>query len=344
MGDPQSNCARLLCNFCVSQQDLKDDLIVVCTWLPLTVYALVANILVIIGIGSNVVMRNSTSYWLIISLCVCDLCMVMVSFFHPLPATAFHDAFLDFNSLRNLLMVFTYDVFWYTEVVHLGMMAVNRYVSIVSPTYYEALFSTERMPYLLAFSYLLGLAVSIPTLFPCCHILWDSYYYTSTYTVANTWFKHLDLAINATSLAVMVFSYTIIFFKVREVNRRCRQQTVQKHNSIKQYSKKELALFIQFFAASVSYLLTWTTWQWMPHISTSKWMSFAMSTLFFVYNSMNPTIHFVFNRNLRKRVCELFCRKHDVEVCSVQNIALKPGKFKCPVIGNWKIRLKSSST
>ncbi|RCN50089.1 hypothetical protein ANCCAN_03694 [Ancylostoma caninum] len=62
-----------------------------------------------------------------------------------------------------------------------------RFVSIVFPTHYEALFSTRRMAYLLAFSYLLGLAVSIPTLFPCCHILWDSYYYTSTYTVTNTW-------------------------------------------------------------------------------------------------------------------------------------------------------------
>ncbi|EPB80009.1 hypothetical protein ANCCEY_00832 [Ancylostoma ceylanicum] len=45
-----------------SEQDWKDDLIVVCTWLTLTLYALVANILIVVGVSSSVVMRNSTRY------------------------------------------------------------------------------------------------------------------------------------------------------------------------------------------------------------------------------------------------------------------------------------------
>ncbi|EYC30587.1 hypothetical protein Y032_0005g2735 [Ancylostoma ceylanicum] len=307
-----------------SEQDWKDDLIVVCTWLTLTLYALVANILIVVGVSSSVVMRNSTSYWLIISLCVCDIGMVIVSLAHLIPSTAFHNAFCEIDSLRNLLMIFIYDIFWYTEVVHFGVMAMNRYTSIVHPTHYTTWFSTRRTAYIVVFCYLLGLAVSVPTLLPCCHTLWDPYNYISIYTPPDTWYKYIDLGINAISLAVMVISYATIFSKVRRINRRFQQHGVLRKSSYKQCSKKELALFMQFLATSVFYLLTWTTWQWLPHISASKWIYFVMTSLFFINNSINPTIYLVFNTSLRRRICGLLWRKQDFWTSSAQKITLKP--------------------
>ncbi|RCN50088.1 hypothetical protein ANCCAN_03693 [Ancylostoma caninum] len=166
-------------------------------------------------------MRTSTSYWLIISLCVCDIGMVVVSIAHIIPSTAFHDAFSEFDSPRNFLMIFLYDIFWYTEVVHFGMMAVNsptsavthasqlfsmdakyvgisdglcfwmeddfRYTSILHPTYYAVCFSTKRTAYLIIFCYLLGFLVSVPTLLPCCHTVWDPSHYITVYTTPDTW-------------------------------------------------------------------------------------------------------------------------------------------------------------
>uniref|UniRef100_A0A0R3RSV8 7TM_GPCR_Srx domain-containing protein n=1 Tax=Elaeophora elaphi TaxID=1147741 RepID=A0A0R3RSV8_9BILA len=74
-----------------------------------------------------------------------------------------------------------------------------------------------------------------------------------------------------------------------------------------QISKKEMRLFIQFFLVSLVFLLTWTTWQWLPHISESKWAYFIMTSLFFINNSINPTVYLVFNTQLRHEVGRLLC-------------------------------------
>jgi hypothetical protein len=66
------------------------------------------------------------SYWFIISLALCDIVMVIISLIHLVPATAFHEQYVEFKSWRNILMIFFYDLFWYTGVVQLGLMAGNR--------------------------------------------------------------------------------------------------------------------------------------------------------------------------------------------------------------------------
>lgn len=67
------------------------------------------------------------SYWFIISLAVCDIIMSVISLVHLLPATAFHAAYVEYKSWRNVVMLFVYDLFWYTAVLQLGLMAGNRW-------------------------------------------------------------------------------------------------------------------------------------------------------------------------------------------------------------------------
>ncbi|EFO26622.2 hypothetical protein LOAG_01861 [Loa loa] len=74
-----------------------------------------------------------------------------------------------------------------------------------------------------------------------------------------------------------------------------------------QISKKEMRLFIQFFLVSLVFLLTWTTWQWLPQISESKWAYFVMTSLFFINNSINPTVYLLFNTQLRHEIGRLLC-------------------------------------
>ncbi|VDO29324.1 unnamed protein product [Brugia timori] len=136
----------------------------------------------------------------------------------------------------------------------------------------------------------------------------------------------------------MIISYAIIIYKVRESS-----QAMAKHqlmifiknvtglvclqiedsrlesgsdpylrsNSFRtargQISKKEMRLFIQFFLVSLVFLLTWTTWQWLPHISESKWAYFVMTSLFFINNSINPTVYLLFNTQLRHEIGRLLC-------------------------------------
>uniref|UniRef100_A0A915L6V5 G-protein coupled receptors family 1 profile domain-containing protein n=1 Tax=Romanomermis culicivorax TaxID=13658 RepID=A0A915L6V5_ROMCU len=115
----------------------NDDLIVVTVWSALLTYGFVTNLLTLAGIVRNQQMRRSTSYWLIMSLAVCDLLMITISLSHLIPATLWHDRFVAVSDFRNIFAIFLYDVFWYSGVIQLGGMAVNRYVSIVHSTHYR---------------------------------------------------------------------------------------------------------------------------------------------------------------------------------------------------------------
>ena len=59
---------------------------------------------------------------------------------------------------------------------------------------------------------------------------------------------------------------------------------------------------------SVVFLLTWTTWQWLPYMSESKWAYFLMTSLFFINNSVNPTVYLLFNTQLRRELYYSLCR------------------------------------
>ncbi|EYC20496.1 hypothetical protein Y032_0021g244 [Ancylostoma ceylanicum] len=328
----------------LSTWERRDDLIVVSIWLVMLSYALISNVLILVGIARSSTMRTATSYWFIISLAVCDIVMTIISLVHLVPATAFHDAYVEFYSLRNILMIFFYDLFWYTGVVQLGLMAGNRFVSIVYPMEYKNMFSRKRSLYLILFGYFLGFLVSLPTLFPCCHTLWNSDYYITVYQPMDTWYKYVDMSVNSISLFMMIMSYAVIIYKVRESGRamakyqltiRTRQQHAlmsgislscqmngcTRMSSVRpprsQVSKKEMRLFIQFFVVSLVFLLTWTTWQWLPHMSGSKWAYFVMTSLFFINNSVNPTVYLLFNTQLRRELHYLLCRHHAIS--SVQN-------------------------
>lgn len=73
-----------------------------------------------------------------------------------------------------------------------------------------------------------------------------------------------------------------------------------------------MRLFIQFFIVSVVFLLTWTTWQWLPHMSDSKWAYFVMTSLFFINNSINPTVYLIFNTQLRRQVQFMLCKQRAI--------------------------------
>ncbi|CAI2355572.1 unnamed protein product [Caenorhabditis sp. 36 PRJEB53466] len=283
----------------------RDDLIAVSIWTIMLLYALISNLLILAGIARSSTMRSATSYWFIISIALCDILMTFISLGHLVPATAFHEQF----------------------------------VSIVYPMEYKHIFSRARSLYLILLGYFLGFIVSLPTLFDCCHTLWDSNYYITVYEKPGTLYKYVDMAVNSISLCMMIISYAVIIYKVRESGRamakyqltiRTRQQnalvngvslscqindcgrTSSMRPPRSQVSKKEMRLFIQFFVVSLVFLVTWTTWQWLPYMSESKWAYFVMTSLFFINNSVNPTVYLIFNTQLRRELHYLLCRHHAI--------------------------------
>uniref|UniRef100_A0A0N4ZW98 G_PROTEIN_RECEP_F1_2 domain-containing protein n=1 Tax=Parastrongyloides trichosuri TaxID=131310 RepID=A0A0N4ZW98_PARTI len=320
-----------------SWEEKREDWIVVSIWLAMLTYALISNILIIFGILRSNTMRAATSYWFIISLAICDIVMIIISLVHLIPATAFHESFMQLASLRNIVMLSLYDLFWYTAVLQLGLMAFNRFVSIVYPMEYKSIFSRNRTKWFIASMYFLGGIVSLPTLHPCCNTVWDSELYITRYLADYSWHAYVDMTVNSISLLIMVISYAVIIYKVRESSKAMakyqltirtrllfQKQSVDiegtKFNTRTmsmlpprgQVSKKEMRLFIQFFVVSLVFLITWTTWQWLPNISDSKWAYFVMTSLFFINNSVNPTVYIIFNTQLRRELCYMFCKNKTV--------------------------------
>ncbi|CAI4223928.1 unnamed protein product [Auanema sp. JU1783] len=328
--DGQNNTNSLY--MLLTHKDRRDDLMTVIVWLIMLLYALISNILIIVGVLRSAAMRCATSYWFIISLAICDIVMVFISLIHLIPSTAFHEDFVHVMSTRNVVMLFFYNFFWYTGVVQLGLMAFNRFVSIVYPMEYKVIFSRQRSCFLLLLGYFLGFLASLPTLFSCCHLLWDAHSYATIYVQPDTWYKYVDMGVNSISLLMMLISYAAIIHKVRESGRAVKKYQLSirmkqsgalvvvpptcpggfhRTHSFKatgsQVSKKELRLFIQFFLVSIVFLLTWTTWQWLPRFFQSKGACFAMTSLFFINNSVNPTVYLIFNTQLRRELYKLFC-------------------------------------
>uniref|UniRef100_A0A1I7XEE9 G_PROTEIN_RECEP_F1_2 domain-containing protein n=1 Tax=Heterorhabditis bacteriophora TaxID=37862 RepID=A0A1I7XEE9_HETBA len=148
-----------------------------------------------------------------------------------------------------------------------------------------------------------------------------------------TRYKYVDMGVNSISLFMMIMSYAIIIYKVRESGKamakyqltiRTRQQhalmsgmslSCQMNGCTRMSSVRPPRS--QFFVVSLVFLLTWTTWQWLPHMSGSKWAYFVMTSLFFINNSVNPTVYLLFNTQLRRELHYLLCRHHVIS--AVQN-------------------------
>ncbi|VDM67965.1 unnamed protein product [Strongylus vulgaris] len=283
----------------MEQQTL--DFIVAGTWFTLSLYSLAANILLFILVGRSVEMRTFPSYWIIISSTICETSMSMFVLCYAIPSILLHDNLSKIDALTNFWMILSYNFFWYTAVIHFALMAINRFICIVCPAYYPSLFSKRNTACLLGLCYFLGLSLSLPMLLPCCYILWDSYNYITFYVDPETWYRFVDLGLNTTVLTISIVFYAAVLMKIR----RLRQQS-------------------QFLAVSLVYVLTWTSWQWLPCVSLSKWIYFAMMTFSVFSNAANPTIYLVFNKNLRHKVLDLLFRRNCNS--STVTITVKPSK------------------
>ncbi|VDK59677.1 unnamed protein product [Cylicostephanus goldi] len=112
--------------------------------------------------------------------------MTIVSFCYLIPSVLLDDASSEIEVTLDFYMSI-YDIFWYTEVIHIALMAINRFVCIVYPPYYAAFFSRTKTLLILCISYILGFAINFPTAFPTCYILWNTHYYQPMYANPDAW-------------------------------------------------------------------------------------------------------------------------------------------------------------
>lgn len=318
-------------------QILEDDLLVVALWTAMGIFGLLTNVLILAGICQSKKLRQSTSYWLITSLSFCDIGMLVVCLAHLIPATVLHERYVKIIDFSNSFGVFVYDAFWYTGVLHLMVMSINRYVNICRPKHYLKLFSHGKTMTIIFLLYCMGVALAAPGLFSCCYLVFNYNFYAGQYEPADTPYRYVDMAVNGSSVVIMTFCYICIVVRVRrsrimlqQYRKLCREQTktalvyakssngrqnsvatklarlLRPHGPIA--SRREVRLFFQFATVSVIFFLTFFTWSWLPHLSSdSKWIGFAVTSLFFVNNSINPIVYLIFNSVLRRQIQKMFC-------------------------------------
>ncbi|VDK60480.1 unnamed protein product, partial [Cylicostephanus goldi] len=135
------------------------------TWISLAAYSLAANVLLAFLICKSNDMRRYTSYWIIISVSLCDAGITIINLCYFIPSVLTHDA-PSTNEVTFDFYNWIWDLFWYTGVVHIALMAMNRFVCIVYPSYYAVFFSRTRTLLILCIIYIVGFTINFPTLFP----------------------------------------------------------------------------------------------------------------------------------------------------------------------------------
>jgi hypothetical protein len=109
-----------------------------------------------------------------------------------------------------------YNSFWYSGVLHLLIMSINRFVNICYPKLYLSLFSRQKTLLLIGAGFALGTAIAAPGLFPCCYVVYDDELYAAKYELEHTAYAFVDLIVNGLSIAIMFFCYACIIWKVRQ--------------------------------------------------------------------------------------------------------------------------------
>ncbi|VDN26563.1 unnamed protein product [Cylicostephanus goldi] len=112
--------------------------------------------------------------------------MTIISVGYFIPSVLVDDGPLETEITLDFYMSL-WDLFWYTEIVHIALMAINRFVCIVYPPYYAVFFSRTKTLLILCITYIVGFTINFPTLFPTCYILYNTHYYMPLYADPNTW-------------------------------------------------------------------------------------------------------------------------------------------------------------
>lgn len=326
----------------LQEETFLHDAIVTSIWSLLVLYGLASNILIIWGISRNRTMKNSTSYWLIIHLAICDILMLVVTSAHILPATLLHDRFVTKFERRNSIAMFFYDTFWYTGVLGLGGMAINRLLSIISPPTYSRWFSKANTVVCIAVLCLGGTVASIPALFDCCLTVYDHFGYVTTLADLHSPYIYFDLVLNSICLLVMFVCYAVIILKVRksrlalERHRKglaSPQMSSASTNGVansggrqaQKASRRDIRLFIQFCVVSLVFLATFVFWQILPRLVESKWIYAVMTGLFLVNNGTNPTVYIIFNSTLRKEIIGIIRPNQTPPISEESNSIVRDG-------------------
>ncbi|CAJ0603815.1 unnamed protein product [Cylicocyclus nassatus] len=204
------------------------DVIIASAWFTLSLYCILANFLLFALISSSIEMRTYTSYWIIISSSLCEISYSLYTLCFMIPATLLHDTYSRGDSTYSIIITALSGCLWYIEIIHIALMAIN----------------SENTLFLLFLCYVVGIAVSIPLLTPCCYMLYDSFNYTSYPENSQTWFMTLDLCLNIVILVIVITSYTAVLRKLHTLRRSSKQILNTKRTSFQ--TSKEMRLLAQF--------------------------------------------------------------------------------------------------
>ncbi|GMS90050.1 hypothetical protein PENTCL1PPCAC_12225, partial [Pristionchus entomophagus] len=253
-----------------------DDRLIIFLWSIPIIYALGANHLVLVAILRCPSMRTIPSYFFIIEMCLCDLTMLYISIFGPLAYTAFRQAYIaEPLSAINFAPWYVYNSCWWTFVLALVIMAVNRLVCTISPHQYQNIFSARVSLALAIGAAVTGFLMGLPNLHSCCYLLWFPEFYSSSYWPADSWYARFDQSFSTSTTGIVVICYSIVLFSLRKTHK-------------------------MIGIVSGVYVLTFSTWFLLPYTgSTSKWLYSFMTALWFVQNATHPTIALIFNSKVR---------------------------------------------
>ncbi|GMR55590.1 hypothetical protein PMAYCL1PPCAC_25785, partial [Pristionchus mayeri] len=274
-----------------------DDRLIVGLFLIPIVYGVIANVVLLIAVLGNKSIRNSPSYFFLIEMAICDLIILFFAIIVQVSGIVFRQAYFGSPySPLNYVQFFATQCAWWTFVCTLTITAVNRFICIVFPHYYNQIFSRNRSLCLAFSAAILGICFSTPNLHPCCRLIWFFDDWTVSYYPATTWYIQFDLGVNITTTSIIVMCYACVCWRVRQVQSKARKGSK---------NRSELRICLQVGLICGVYIFNFTTWNWITYMGQSRWLNAFITSTYYIQSALHPTISFIFNFQIRNECINL---------------------------------------
>ena len=297
-------------------RSLAAGIIEASVFLVMNVISITGNGLVFLAVYRNQKLRSTINLY-ITALAASDLLCAAVEM--PSAAAVLITGRWSFGVPVCQLQGFV-DVFvTYSTLATMGLLALNRYLQIVKPNLYDAIFSPRKSKIWLSCVWLsLSLYLLIGRV-----TNWSTFEFIPGYTVCSVAFTSSENKIVhycpvlglffILPFSIGLFSYFKIFLKIRQHKFDVAPSLQNSRNQAGRTSFQEINMSRILSYVAAGFLLCWipmwgfTLWKRFSPDTSSRIVELSSTFFLFLSSTTNPFIYAAKNRTFREEFCKLLC-------------------------------------
>ncbi|XP_071966026.1 rhodopsin, GQ-coupled-like [Antedon mediterranea] len=283
-----------------------------------SILSIVGNLIVLMAINNSTRLREQPSSVFVANLSICDLLNAVLVII-PTTVFIFTDVLTVPNSFCNIQCALNY-VFIIVSMLTLGMIAVERCVSVSVPFKHMDIMRNRTVMLMTTYTWVQGVAFgAVPII--CSWVMYD--YWEAV--CAITWDDHassggVEYVVTAFILCfaipavLMVVCYGKILAIVKGTDTH-RNRLQQKRTEDMRIIKSILAVVIVFFGCMTPFCITKLIKIFFSTCAIPPWVNLFSSLLQFTSSATNPLIYGIFREDFRHAVMKTFWKVYSTLPC-----------------------------